>query len=335
MNNFTLAYLLILALPLAGVIWVGAESDDITPNDEFFTLSIAGTPAINVTQWRLEVRGSVASELNLTYGELLALPNASVTATLQCVEGPSGRAVWHGVRLRDLLDLAEVNASAREVVFRAADGYSSSLTLEDARKAEVLLAYRMNGETLPADHGFPVRLVAPDKYGYKWVKWITAIEVVDEDYKGYWEHRGWDDTASISMFSDWGPHALLLSCVFIVGGLALASGYRVTGNTILFTRLSEAVTERHHKLLSLAFLLSLVPIFGYWCIRTLELRGDLFYTAHGLMGGAVVSLFVLGALPRLMGMKSEGPGGTIHRTFNNLGFILLVLVMITGLGRVT
>ncbi len=335
LNTFTIVLLLVLALPLAIVVSVGLASDDITPNDEFFTLSISGTPTINVTEWRLVVRGSVSQELNLSYGELLALPNASVTATLQCVEGPSGRAVWEGVRLKELLALAGLNASAREVVFHAADGYSSSLTLEDARDGDVLLAYRMNGETLPADHGFPVRLVAPDKYGYKWVKWITLIEVVDEDHKGYWEHRGWDDDASVSTFSDWGPHALLLSLSFILGGLALSIGYKVSGNTILFTRLPDGVTERLHKLLSGVFLLSLVLVFAYWCYQTRELRGDLFYTAHGLLSAVVVTLLIIGTLPRLLSDKTEETGGLIHRAFNNLAFMLLVVVMVTGLNRVT
>lgn len=335
LNSFTIAFLMILALPLAIVVSQGLASDDITPNDEFFTLSISGTPAINQTDWRLVVHGQVDNELNLTYDEFLALPNASVTATLQCVEGPSGRADWTGLPLSKLLEMAGLNDSAQEVVFHAADGYSSSLTVEDARSEGVMLAHTMNGETLPADHGFPLRLVAPEKYGYKWVKWITVIEVVDEDYKGYWERRGWDDDATVSTFSDWGPHAFLMSISFIVGGIALASGFKVSGNTIVFTRLPDEVTERLHKILSILFLVSMLVVFVYWSYQTRELRGDLFYSAHGIMGAAVVSLFIIGTLPRLARMETEGLGGTVHRTFNNLAYMLLALVIITGLVRVT
>jgi DMSO/TMAO reductase YedYZ molybdopterin-dependent catalytic subunit len=97
--------------------------------------------------------------------------------------------------MRHILDLVGPEESVQEIVFKCADGYSTSITLEEAMQEGVQLCYRVNGETLLPKHGYPLRLVLPEKYGMKWAKWVTEIEFVDYDYKGYWERRGWSDYA--------------------------------------------------------------------------------------------------------------------------------------------
>jgi DMSO/TMAO reductase YedYZ molybdopterin-dependent catalytic subunit len=94
-----------------------------------------------------------------------------------------------------ILEQVGPEPSVQEIVFKCADGYSTSITLEEALQEGVQLCYRINGETMLPRHGYPLRLVLPEKYGMKWAKWITEIEFVDYDYKGYWERRGWSDYA--------------------------------------------------------------------------------------------------------------------------------------------
>jgi DMSO/TMAO reductase YedYZ molybdopterin-dependent catalytic subunit len=91
--------------------------------------------------------------------------------------------------------LVKPKGVVREVVFKCADGYSTSLTMEELRRTGVLLGHKVNGEPLLPEHGFPLRVVAPEKYGMKWAKWVTAMEFVDYDYKGFWEEKGWSDDA--------------------------------------------------------------------------------------------------------------------------------------------
>jgi DMSO/TMAO reductase YedYZ molybdopterin-dependent catalytic subunit len=102
--------------------------------------------------------------------------------------------LWEGVLLEALLSKAGVQRDAATVIFHAADSYSSSLPLEYVRKNKILLAFKINGLTLPAEQGFPFQVVAESKWGYKWVKWVREIELsVDRNYRGYWESRGYNN----------------------------------------------------------------------------------------------------------------------------------------------
>jgi DMSO/TMAO reductase YedYZ molybdopterin-dependent catalytic subunit len=168
--------------------------------ERMFTLSIRNTQDIDPNTWQLEITGLVANPATYSYEEILNMPQETVYAVLETISNPPGgrligNAVWTGVPLSHLIDRAGPELSVREVVFTCADGYSTSITFEEAREEGVLLCYRVNGETLLPKHGFPVRLVVPGKYGMKWPKWITTVEFVDYDYKGYWERRGWSDYA--------------------------------------------------------------------------------------------------------------------------------------------
>jgi DMSO/TMAO reductase YedYZ molybdopterin-dependent catalytic subunit len=114
------------------------------------------------------------------------------------VEGWSVTILWEGVLLKDLLTEAGVSPDAKYVTFRAADGYSTSFPLSYLLDNNIMIAYRMNGQTMLPERGYPFQLVAEDKWGYKWIKWITEIEVTDQNVKGYWESRGYSNDGSLS-----------------------------------------------------------------------------------------------------------------------------------------
>jgi DMSO/TMAO reductase YedYZ molybdopterin-dependent catalytic subunit len=177
-------------------------SPEITPNDRFYVVSknLIRDPTVNEQSWRLEVSGAVDRPVTLTYDDLKALPDASQYFTLQCISNEVGgsligNALWRGIPLANLLRLVGARAGAVDVILRAADDYADSIPIGKALEPAAMLAYEMNGELLPKVHGFPVRLLVPDIYGMKNVKWVTKIEVVEYDFLGYWQTRGWDDTA--------------------------------------------------------------------------------------------------------------------------------------------
>jgi DMSO/TMAO reductase YedYZ molybdopterin-dependent catalytic subunit len=110
------------------------------------------------------------------------------------VEGWSDRGIWKGVKLTDVLSRAGVQGSARTVVFKSPGGYTTSLTTADVKKVDPILAYGVNGVRLPDEQGYPVRLVVPHKLGYKWIKWVTEIDLIKGSYSGYWESQGYSNS---------------------------------------------------------------------------------------------------------------------------------------------
>lgn len=185
------------------------ETPQITPNEDFYLTSCCPIPQqtrLDPTRWHLTIRGLVRSPMTLRYQDLLERERVQEIVTLICigneVGGSSiGTAKWEGVRLKSLLDKAGVLPKAYDLALHAADGYTDSFPLERGMQEDVLLAYHMNGVPLPREHGYPLRVIVPGIYGMKNVKWITDIEVVEKDYLGYWEHRGWSDSAIIKSTS--------------------------------------------------------------------------------------------------------------------------------------
>lgn len=169
----------------------------LSPFDRRYDNSIRGPQKIDINTYRLSVSGLVKTPLNLKYGEVLSLPRVKRVVTLHCVEGWSERLLFEGVRLADLFAGSGVGGSVKTVVFHAADGYSSSLSYDDVKKNDVMLAFRINGRTLDERRGFPFQVVAYSKYGYKWVRWVTGIELTDKPHKGYWEKRGYSNEADV------------------------------------------------------------------------------------------------------------------------------------------
>jgi DMSO/TMAO reductase YedYZ molybdopterin-dependent catalytic subunit len=160
--------------------------------------SIKGPQRIDVKTYRLAVTGLVATPLSLSYGQVTAMPAYRKATTLHCIEGWSVTYLWQGVLIKDLLARAGYDTRAKIVIFRCADGYSESLPLDYVVRRDIILAYRMNDIVMPPERGFPFQVVAEDKLGYKWAKWVTGIEVSDDtSFTGYWESRGADNTATV------------------------------------------------------------------------------------------------------------------------------------------
>jgi DMSO/TMAO reductase YedYZ molybdopterin-dependent catalytic subunit len=141
----------------------------------------------------------VESELEFTYDEVVNnYRRFEKVVTLHCVEGWSVTILWEGVLVKDLVEAAGVDPNATVVIFYAYDGYSTSVPLDYIIDNDILMAYKMNGVVLPPERGFPFQLVAESKWGYKWIKWITEIELSDnEDYLGFWERRGYPNDADL------------------------------------------------------------------------------------------------------------------------------------------
>ncbi len=194
-------WIVFLALLTTGCIGQQPEpkvTGEITPLEDFFVVDLGIKPKIDVAEWKLEVTGLVDNPLMLTYEDVLAFPSVTQVTHLQCVmAGFEGTGEWTGVPVKYILEEAGYSESTVSVIFYAADEYSSSIALEKALMEDTILAYKMNGVTLPAEHGYPLRLVLPGKLGYKWVKWIVKIELVDYEYEGYWESRGYSNVGNV------------------------------------------------------------------------------------------------------------------------------------------
>ncbi len=161
--------------------------------------AIRGIQQINESTYQLTVTGLVNQTLNLSYsGVVNGFQNYQKVVTIFCVEGWQAKILWEGVLVKDLLTKAGANMSAPVVIFRASDGYSTALPLSYIVNNNIILAYKMNNITIPPERGFPFELVAESQYGYKWIKWVTQIEVSDNaNYLGYWESRGYPNNATL------------------------------------------------------------------------------------------------------------------------------------------
>ena len=161
--------------------------------------AIAGTQYINKSTYRLTVTGLVNKTLEYAYDDVVNdHQKYQKVITLYCVEGWSAKILWEGILVRDLIQEAGNLSTAKIVIFTASDGYTTSLPLDFFFTNDILLAYKMNGLVIPPERGFPFQLVAESKYGYKWIKWITKIELSDNiNFQGYWESRGEPNDATV------------------------------------------------------------------------------------------------------------------------------------------
>jgi DMSO/TMAO reductase YedYZ molybdopterin-dependent catalytic subunit len=185
----------------------GRETPEVTPVEEFYIVSKnLLDPGIDADRWELRVHGSVTQVVELKYDDVKALPVVREYATLQCISNEvggdlMGNALWTGVPLRNVVNLAGPKSDVTHVIFRCEDDYIESLPLARAMLPEVLLTYEMNGERLTEKHGFPVRLLAPGKYGMRNPKWITEIILASADRPGYWVERGWSSETEMNTSS--------------------------------------------------------------------------------------------------------------------------------------
>jgi DMSO/TMAO reductase YedYZ molybdopterin-dependent catalytic subunit len=182
-------------------------ASEITPNDRFYRIDInVATPTIVADMWKLRVTGMIDNPLELTYGQLKSLPSKEEYATLECVSNKVGgdlisTALWKGVSLKSVLEMAQVKPEATYVVFRCFDGYDVGIPLQKGLEETTLLAYEMNRATLPANHGFPVRAIVPGIYGMMNAKWVAEIELVNVVYEGFWQRKGWSNEAKYKIHS--------------------------------------------------------------------------------------------------------------------------------------
>jgi DMSO/TMAO reductase YedYZ molybdopterin-dependent catalytic subunit len=173
----------------------------LTPIAQQRNNALAGTKVIDQDSYQLTVDGVVDKPLSLSYADLLAYPQESRLTTLDCVEGWNFTAKWTGPVLTAVLDDAGVKPEAKVAIFYTADdpaGYTA-LKLDYLRDNNIIIALKLNDVTLPAERGFPFQVVAQGKYGYKWAKWVTRIELsTQEDFRGYWERVGYNNEADVN-----------------------------------------------------------------------------------------------------------------------------------------
>jgi DMSO/TMAO reductase YedYZ molybdopterin-dependent catalytic subunit len=175
------------------------QGEDLSSISHFRENSIKGPQYVDNQTYRLSVTGLVNNTLNLSYDQVLAdfQPYTKVV-TLHCVEGWSVKILWEGFLLEDLLRQVGADMNASTVIFRAYDGYSTALPMQYIIDNKIMIAYKMNDLTLPPERGFPFQLVAESQIGYKWIKWLTSIEVSnDSSYLGFWESRGYSNNGTL------------------------------------------------------------------------------------------------------------------------------------------
>ena len=170
------------------------RQEDITRPQKRFALSFWGVPDINPNDYALTVEGSVDLPLTLSLEELKGLPVVERLMTLDCVGGSRNNAVMRGVAFEEILRRVQPKSDVETAVFHCGDGYFTNHPVSDLVETQAFLAYATNDAEEP-DYGYPLRLVAPRKYGYKWAKWVVRIELVPGSPKGYWEQRGLPDRA--------------------------------------------------------------------------------------------------------------------------------------------
>jgi DMSO/TMAO reductase YedYZ molybdopterin-dependent catalytic subunit len=175
------------------------QGENLSSISDFRENSIKGPQYINSSTYRLEITGLVNRTAEYTYDQILnKFQKYQKVVTLHCVEGWSVKILWEGFLVNDLLKEAGVSHNATTAIFYAYDGYSTALPLDFITDNNIIIAYKMNNVTLPPERGFPFQLVAESQYGYKWIKWITKIELSDNpNYLGYWESRGYNNNATI------------------------------------------------------------------------------------------------------------------------------------------
>jgi DMSO/TMAO reductase YedYZ molybdopterin-dependent catalytic subunit len=175
------------------------EGEQLSSINDFRENSIKGPQQVDIESYNLKISGLVSEPQTFTYDKVVGeYQSYEKVVTLDCVEGWSVKILWEGVLVRDLIMEAGPQPETKVVIFHAYDGYTTSLPIDYIIDNDILMAYKMNGVTLPPERGFPFELVAESKWGYKWIKWITEIELSsDLNYRGFWESRGYSNSADL------------------------------------------------------------------------------------------------------------------------------------------
>lgn len=213
-------------LPVAGL------SDLVTsPAHHYVMDKVLADPEIGPPGWSLTVDGLLHTPLNMDYGKILQAPQRSRYITLECVDNPIGgplmsNALWTGIPIARLLESTGIRGDT--VVFHGADAYAEAVPFAVLKRSGALLAYGINGERLPTDHGYPLRLVLPGVYGFKSVKWLTRIQVIRGAFAGNWRTHGWTDVGTVQTttridFTRRQGNALLVAGVAFAGSRGVSA----------------------------------------------------------------------------------------------------------------
>jgi DMSO/TMAO reductase YedYZ molybdopterin-dependent catalytic subunit len=176
---------------------------EITSNEDFYRVDInSQPPSIDGEKWRLKVGGRVRHPREFTLQELKTLPSISQYITLRCISNPIGgslisTALYTGVPLLTVMKTVELLPDVLQIYIQSQDGFYESVVMSDLQDERTLLVYEMNQQSLPLEHGFPLRLYIPNRYGMKQPKWIISIDAIDHEGSGFWEDRDWSRTALV------------------------------------------------------------------------------------------------------------------------------------------
>ena len=176
------------------------KGENLSSVNAFRENSIKGPQDVPIEDYQLEITGLVANPTSYSYDEVInGFDNYKKVVRLNCVEGWAVNILWEGILVRDLIKDADPLAEVNTIIFHAYDGYTTSFPVEYIMDNDILMAYKMNEITLPPERGFPFQLVAESKWGYKWIKWITQIELSDDaSYEGFWESRGYSNDGDLN-----------------------------------------------------------------------------------------------------------------------------------------
>lgn len=207
---------------------VSGTRPELTANEDFYRIDInTRPPQIAEDEWRLHITGLVDEPLEFTLAELRAMPAQTQILTMQCISNPIGGDLtsssrWTGVLFKDVLALAGVHPDAAGAYITSRDGFYEFVMMEDILDDRTLLVYAMNDEPLPDEHGFPLRVYIPNRYGMKQPKWIETIELAPDWRPGYWIDRGWDREAFVNTVSVVDT-VMVEADTVMAGGIAWAS----------------------------------------------------------------------------------------------------------------
>ncbi len=178
------------------------QGENLSSINDFRENSIRGPQYLDEISYELTIDGLVDNPLVLSYDQVTGDYDLyKKVVTLNCVEGWSATILWEGILVADLLDAVSVQPEATVLIFHAEDGYTTSLPIEYIVDNEIIMAHKINDLILPPERGFPFQLVAESKWGYKWIKWITRIELSDDtNYRGFWEERGYSNDADLDKY---------------------------------------------------------------------------------------------------------------------------------------
>jgi DMSO/TMAO reductase YedYZ molybdopterin-dependent catalytic subunit len=185
---------------LQGVEVTEYQGEKLGSVNDFSENSIKGPQHVDISKYQLKVDGLVKKPASYSYDQLLKkyAPYKKVVQ-INCVEGWSVKILWEGLLVKDILADSAPSANATTIIFHAYDGYTTSFPIRYINDNNIMMAYKMNDVTMPPERGYPFELVSEVKWGYKWIKWITEIELSDNvDYKGYWESRGYSNDGGLS-----------------------------------------------------------------------------------------------------------------------------------------